>query len=176
MDMERPEGIGQILPTFHGQSAQILAYAAARGIVTPEEIKRDLSIPRSTVYKLLAQFVDEGLVVKEKDGNANRFSVPDFEFIIKNTAFIAEIKVTPRNVLAFDAIDTNVGKAFTEQRGPEKFARFVELYGDYARGNTTAQIIARELGVTRFEVELLLSSIKSVNPGVVVHERARRRQ
>jgi len=160
------------LPAFHGQSAQILAYVAARGKATPEEIRRDLGIPRSTVYKLLSQLELTGLARRLRTGKVESVNVPDFVFIIKNTAFIVECKVTPRNILAFDSAHTPSGRMFSERHGPEKFAKFVELYDDYERDATTSQIMARELGVTRYEIELLLSDVKSIVP--VVTKIARR--
>ena len=162
-----PEGIERLLPSFHGQSAQILAYVAARGSATPDEIKRDLGMPRSTIYKLLSQLVRTGLAVREKAGKAEEVRVPDFSFVIKNTAFIMECKVTPRNILAFDSAHTPAGKMFAERHGPDKFAKFVELYDGYERGTITSQLMARELGVTRYEIELLLSDIKSIAPDAV---------
>jgi DNA-binding transcriptional ArsR family regulator len=161
-----PEGIEQLLPSFHGQSAQILAYVAARGKATPEEIRSDLGMPRSTVYKLLSQLELAGLAKRLRTGKAESFHIPDFVFIIKNTAFIVECKVTPRNILAFDSAHTPTGRMFSERHGPEKFAKFVELYDDYQRDATTSQIMARELGVTRYEIELLLSDVKSIIPVV----------
>ncbi len=176
MTTKAPEGIEQLLPTFHGQNAQILAYVAARGTATPEEIRKDLNMPRSTLYKLLSELVRTGLAVREKVGRAEEVGVPDFVFSIKNTAFIVECKVTPRNILAFDSAHTPAGKMFVERHGPEKFARFVELYDDYERGETTSQLMARELGVTRYELELLFSDIKSIIPiAVKIGRRPHRR-
>jgi hypothetical protein len=165
----------QLLPTFHGQSAQILAYVAAKGAVTPEEIRKDLDIPRSTVYKILSQCIETGLAIRKKVGNVDKVSVPDFLVIIKNTSYIGELKITPRNVLAFDAAHTPAGKMFAERHGQEKFAKFVELYDNYERGTTTSQLMARELDVTRYEIELLLSDIKLITPVAIkiVHPRRR---
>lgn len=162
--LKAAEGLEQLLPRFHGNSARILAYVAAKGFATPDEITKDLEIPRSTVYKLLSEFFNTGLAVKEKTGRVDRVSVPDFVFFIKNTAFVGELKITPRNVLAFDAAHIPSGKMFVEKHGQEKFARFVELYDEYERGTTTSQLMARDLGVIRYEVELLLSDIKSMVP------------
>ena len=164
MTMERPEALERLFPAFHGQSAQILAYVAARGKATPEEIQKDLDIPRSTVYKLLTEFFQTGLVTKEKAGKVELVRVPDFVFRIENTANIVDCKLTPRNILAFDAAHTPAGRMFIGRRGLQAFARFVELYDVYKRDRTTAQLMARELGVTRYEVELLLSDIDSITP------------
>jgi Sugar-specific transcriptional regulator TrmB len=157
----------QLLPSFHGQSAQILAYIAAKGTATPEEVRRDLGLPRSTTYKMLLQLQRTGLAVKEKAGNGEGIRVPDFYLIIGNTALVAECKVTPRNILAFDSAHTSAGRRFIERHGAEKFAKFVELYDDYAKDATTSRLMARELGVRRFEIELLLSDIKSIAPVAV---------
>ena len=157
----------RLFPTFHGQSAQILAYAAARGSTTPEEISKDLDMPKSTTYKLLSQLEKMGLVTWMKSNKSESISVPDFVLIIKNTALIGECKVTPGNILAFDSAHTPTGRMFIERHGPEKFAKFVELYDGYGRGATTAQLMAKELGVTRYEIELLLSDIKSIAPVVL---------
>lgn len=135
-----------------------------KGNASAEEIGEDLKIPRSTVYKLLSGLCDTGLVVKDKVGKVERVSVPDFSFYIKNTAYVGELKITPRNVLAFDAAHTPPGKMFIEIHGQEKFSRFVELYDEYERGKLTSQLIARELGVIRYEIELLLTDIKSMMP------------
>jgi len=167
MSSSAPEGLEQLLPTFHGQSAQILAYVAAKGTATPEEIRKDLSIPRSTIYKLLTQLVRTGLAVREKVGKTEKVRIPDFSFVIKNTAFIGEFKVTPKNILAFDSAHTPAGKMFVGRHGLEKFARFVELYDAYERGMITSQLMAKDLGVIRYEVELLLSDIKSMIPGAI---------
>ena len=176
MKTSSAEGLEQLFPTFHGQSAQILAYVAARGSATPEEIRRDLTMPRSTIYKLLSQLFGAGLVKREKAGKVERVRVPDFTFVIRNTAFIGECKVTPRNILAFDSAHTPAGRMFAQRHGPEKFAKFVELYDDYERGAVTSQLIARELGATRYEIELLLSDIRSIVPAIVEHGRRRRRR
>jgi len=176
MTSKSPEGMEHLLPTFHGQSAQILAYVAAKGTATSEDIRKDLGIPRSTIYKLLSQLVKTGLATREKVGNVDEVRVPDFSFVIKNTAYIAECKVTPRNILAFDSAHTAAGKMFAERHGPEKFAEFVALYDRYESGATTSQLMARELGVTRYEIELLLSDIKSIAPAVVnIGRRSHRR-
>jgi DNA-binding transcriptional ArsR family regulator len=164
MTTKPPEGIEQLLPSFHGQSAQILAYIAAKGAATAEEIRRDLRMPRSTTYKLLLQLERTGLAVKERTGKTEAIRVPDFYLIIGNTALVMECKVTPRNVLAFDSAHTPAGRMFIERHGAERFAKFVELYDSYGRGATTSQLMARELGVTRYEIELLLSDIKSIAP------------
>jgi DNA-binding transcriptional ArsR family regulator len=158
------QGLEQLLPSFHGASARILSYVAAKEVATPEEISKSLKIPRSTVYKLLSEFSDSGLIVREKAGRVDKVSVPDFVFFIKNTAYFGELKITPRNVLAFDAAHTPAGKMFVEKYGQEKFAKFVELYDEYERGKTTSQLMARELGVIRYEIELLLSDINSMMP------------
>ena len=174
---KKAEGLEQLLPTFHGQGAQILAYVAAKGSTTPDEIRKELGIPRSTVYKLLSEFFRTGLAFKRKEGNTEKVIVPDFAFFIRNTAFIGELKVTPRNVLAFDSAHTPAGKMFAERHGPAKFAQFVKLYDIYDRGNTTAQLMARELEVSRYEVELLLSDIKSITPvAMQIGGRPHRRQ
>ena len=112
----------------------------------------------------MSQLIRNGLAAREKAGKAEEVRVPDFSFIIKNTAFIVECKVTPRNILAFDSAHTAAGKMFIERHGPEKFAKFVELYDAYERGATTSQLMARTLGVIRYEVELLLSEIRSMTP------------
>lgn len=175
--MTKAEGLEQLLPAFHGQSAQVLAYVAAKGTATPEDIIKDLSIPRSTVYKLLSEFFRTGLAIKKKEGRVDKVSIPDFAFLVKNTAYFRELKVTPRNILAFDSTHTPAGRMFTERHGLEKFAKFVELYDDYERGNITSQLMARELGVTRYEVELLLSDIRSITPvAVQIGRRPHRRQ
>ncbi len=162
--MERPEALERLFPAFHGQSAQILAYVAAKGTATPEEMRKDLEIPRSTVYKLLSEFFQTGLATKEKVGKVELVRVPDFIFWIKNTALIVDCKLTPRNILAFDAAHTPAGRMFIGRHGLQKFAEFVELYDAYKRDATTAQLMARELGVTRYEVELLLSDTNSLIP------------
>lgn len=162
--VERPEALERLFPAFHGQSAQILAYIAAKGKATPEEIRKHLGIPRSTVYKLLTEFFQAGLVTKEKAGRVELMRVPDFVFRIENTANIEECKLTPRNILAFDAAHTPAGRMFIGRHGLQAFAKFVELYDVYKRDRTTAQLIAKELGVTRYEVELLLSDIDSITP------------
>jgi DNA-binding transcriptional ArsR family regulator len=167
MTTKAPEGIEQLLPAFHGQSAQILAYVAARGTATPEEIRKDLGIPRSTIYKLLSQLVTTGLVMREKAGKVESVRVPDFLLTIGNTTLVREWRITSRNVLAFDSAHTPAGRMFIERHGPEKFAKFVELYDGYERGATTSQLMARELGVTRYEIELLLSDIRSIAPVVL---------
>jgi len=167
MTTKAPEGIEQLLPAFHGQSAQILAYVAARGTATPEEIWKDLHMPRSTAYKLLSQLVRTGLAVREKAGKVEAVRVPDFYLTVGNTALAGELKITSRNVLAFDSAHTPAGRMFIERRGPEAFAKFVELYDGYERGATTSQLMARELGVTRYEVELLLSDVRSIAPVVL---------
>ena len=158
------EGLEELLPAFHGQNAQVLAYVAAKGSATPDDIRKDLMIPRSTVYKLLSGFFRIGLAVKKRQGRVDRVSVPDFAFLIKNTAYLGELKVTPRNILAFDSIRTPAGRMFAERHGPQKFAKFVELYDNYERGNTTSQLLARELNVTRYEIESLLSDIRTITP------------
>jgi DNA-binding transcriptional ArsR family regulator len=176
MTIRSAEGIEQLFPTFHGQSAQILAYVAAKGTVSPEEIRKDLDMPRSTIYKLLSQLAETGLVIKKKVGKGEEVSVPDFSLIIKNTALVGECKVTPRNILAFDSAHTPAGRMFIERYGPEKFAKFVELYDDYQREKTTSQLMARQLGVIRFEIELLLSDIESIaaSPIKIGHRQNRR--
>lgn len=174
--MSKAEGLEQLLPAFHGQSAQVLAYVAGKGTATPEDIKKDLGIPRSTVYKILSEFFGSGLAIRKKEGKVEKVHVPDFSFVVKNTAFVAELKITPRNILAFDSMHTPAGRMFAERHGPEKFVQFVELYDDYERGNVTSQLMARELGVTRYEIELLLSDIRSITPMVVqVGRRSHRR-
>jgi DNA-binding transcriptional ArsR family regulator len=174
--VKAPEGLEELLPTLHGQSAQILAYVAAKGTATPEEIRKDLAIPKSTVYKLLSDLFRTGLAIKETEGKVEGVRVPNFEFWIKNIANIVELKVTPRNLLAFDAAHTPAGRMFSERHGPEKFANFVELYDGYESGRTTAQLMARELGVIRYEIELLLSDIKSITPRAIQIGRSRPRQ
>ena len=161
MTIKPLETVEKLLPPFHGQNAQLIAYVAAKGTATPEQIMRDLKMPRSTTYLLLKQFAVMGLLKEEKEGRSSRVSVPDFVFHIKNTAYIGEVKITPRNVLAFDAVHTSSGRMFAEHHGWKKFYKFVDLYDDYARGNITSQLMARELEVTRFEIELLLSDIKA---------------
>jgi DNA-binding transcriptional ArsR family regulator len=176
MTTKAPEGMEQLLPAFHGQSAQILAYVAARGSATPGEIGKDLGMPRSTIYKLLSQLVRTGLAVRGKAGKVDKVHVPDFTFFIKNTALVMECKITPRNVLAFDSAHTPAGRMFADRHGLQKFAKFVELYDEYERGGTTSQLMARELGVTRYEVELLLSDIKSIGQvGIEIGRRPHRR-
>jgi len=167
MTTKAPEGIEQLLPVFHGQSAQILAYVSAKGTATPEEIRKDLGIPRSTIYKLLSQLVTTGLAVREKAGKVEVVRVPDFYLTFGNTAFGAELKITSRNILAFDSAHTPAGRMFVEHHGSEKFAKFVELYDGYERGAITSQLMAREMGVTRYEIELFLSDISSIAPVVL---------
>jgi hypothetical protein len=95
---------------------------------------------------------------------------------MENTALIGECKVTPRNILAFDSAHTPAGRMFIERYGPEKFAKFVELYDDYQREKATSQMMACELGVIRFEIELLLSDIESLaSPLINVGRRQNRR-
>ncbi len=127
MTTKAPEGMEQLLPAFHGQSAQILAYVAAMGSATPEEMRKDLGMPRSTIYKLLSQLVRTGLAVRGKAGKVDEVRVPDFVFFIKNTALVGECKVTPRNVLAFDSAHTPAGRMFADRHGLQKFAKFVML-------------------------------------------------
>jgi DNA-binding transcriptional ArsR family regulator len=167
LNNKRLEGIEQLFPTFHGQSAQILAYVAARGRATPEEIRKDIGMPKSTTYKLLSQLDKMGLVIRMKSNKLEVISVPDFVLTIKNTALVGECKVTPGNILAFDSAHTPTGRMFIERHGPEKFAKFVDLYDSYGRGATTAQLMAKELDVTRYEIELLLSDIESIAPIVL---------
>jgi DNA-binding transcriptional ArsR family regulator len=162
MTLKPVEGIEQLFPIFHGQTAQILAYVAEKGSASPEEIRKDLGMPRSTVYKLLSQLAGAGLVSKKKTEKGEEISVPDFSLTIKNTAIVGECKVTPKNVLAFDSAHTPAGRMFIEHHGPEKFVKFVELYDDYEREKITIPMMARELGVIRFEVELLLNDIESI--------------
>ena len=103
--------------------------------------------------------------------------VADFVFIIRNTMLMGGMKITPRNVLAFDVAHTAVGRMFIERHGTDKFARFVDLYDEYAKGKTTAQMMARELGVIRYEVELLLSDIRPVSgPATEIEHQSRRQQ
>lgn len=58
-------------------------------------------------------------------------SVPDFSLTIRNTVIVGECKVTSKNVLAFDSAHTPAGQMFIGHHGPEKFAKFVELYDYY---------------------------------------------
>ncbi len=165
--MEPPGALERLFPTFHGQSALILAYVAAKGTATPEEIRRDLEIPKSTIYKLLTEFLQAGLATKEKVGKVEHVHIADFVIRLENTAIIGELKLTPRNILAFDAAHTTAGKLLIGRHGPRKFAKFVELYDAYKRDATTAQLMAKELGITRYEVELLLSDIDSLTPHAI---------
>ncbi len=167
MTTERPEALEKLFPAFHGQSARMLAYVAAKGKATPEEMQKDLDIPRSTVYKLLSEFLEVGLVTKEKVGRSELVRVPDFVFSIKDTALIGEFKLTPRNILAFDAAHSPAGRMFIGRHGLQKFAKFVGLYDAYKRDATTAQLMARELGVTRYEIELLLGDVSSLIPRAI---------
>ncbi len=132
-----------------------------------KKFRRILSIPRSTTYKLLSQLASTGLVSKKKTGKWEEIRVPDFSLTIRNTALVGECKITPRSILAFDSAHMSGGRMFIERHGPEKFAKFVELYDDYEREKTTSQLIARELGVTRYEIELLLSDIESIIPSTI---------
>ncbi|MEM0321826.1 MAG: helix-turn-helix domain-containing protein [Thermoprotei archaeon] len=171
MAIEKTEALDKLFPLFHGQSARILAYVAVKGEATPEEIRGDLGIPRSTVYKLLSELFAVGLASKERRGKVEVVKVPDF-VVFAVTAAIGKLRVTPWNIPAFDAAHLPAGKMFIERHGLGKFARFVELYDSYIKGNTTARLMARELGVTRYEVEILLSDIGSMYPwamGLAAH-------
>jgi DNA-binding MarR family transcriptional regulator len=154
----QPEGIEQLFPMFHGQSAQIIAYIVAKGSASAEDIRKGVGMPRSTVYKLISQLVQAGLISRAENGE--QLKVPDFSLTIKNTATVAECKVTPRNVLAFDAAHTNAGRSFIEDHGSEKFGKFVELYDEYQSEKITKAVMARVLGVIRFEVEVLFAEIE----------------
>ena len=167
----------QASSTFHGQSAQNPCLCRCKGYGIPRRNKEGArNAPLHDSYKLLSQLAETGLVIKKKEGKGEEVSVPDFSLTIKNTAFVGECKVTPRNILAFDSADTPAGRMFIERYGPEKFAKFVELYDDYQREKTTSQLMARESGVIRFEIELLLSDIESIaaSPIKVGHRQNRR--
>ncbi len=81
-----------------------------------------------------------------------------------NTANIEGCKLTARNILASDGAHTPAGRMLIGRRGAQAFAKSVESYDIYRRDKTTAQLMARKLGVTRHEVELLLEDIDSITP------------
>ncbi len=175
MAVEQPEALEKLFPAFHGQNAKILAYLALRGVATMEDVSKELGIPRSTTYKLCNELVKAGLATELSTPGEKSFKVADFVILAKNLAFIGELKITAKNVLAFDAAHTPAGKMFIERHGMEKFARFVELYSAYEDGALTAQVMARDLGVIRFEVELLLSDIRALLPLAPKHRHQNRR-
>lgn len=155
------QGIEQLFPLFHGQSAQILAYIALEGPTNAGKMSKDLPIPRSTIYKLVSQLVTAGLVEKTKDSDL-KFHVPKFSITIKNSTLASEFRLTPTNVLAFDVAHTPAGRKFIKRHGLNKFALFVELYGVYKRGKITRAPMAKKLGASRSELESLFSEIQSL--------------
>jgi Sugar-specific transcriptional regulator TrmB len=173
--MEHPEALERLFPAFHGQNAKILAYLALRGVATAEQVSKELNMPRSTTYKLCNELVKEGLATEMLTTNEKGFRAADFVILVKNLAYAGELKITAKNVLAFDAAHTPAGRMFIERHGVEKFARFVELYSAYEDGTLTAQIMARDLGVIRFEVESLLSDIRALLPLAPEHRHQNRR-
>lgn len=64
--------------------------------------------------------------------------------------------MTPKNIAAFNLLHKSSGKLFVERYGMEKFAKFMQLYEEYKSGMTPSFLISKELGVTRFGVELLI--------------------
>ena len=112
INRHQAQGIEQLFPMFHGQSAQIIAYIAAKGSASAEEIRKDVRIPRSTVYKLILQLMDAGLVIRTKE---EKLRIPDFSITLRNTAIFSEFRVTPHNILAFDSAHTSIGRAFIER-------------------------------------------------------------
>jgi hypothetical protein len=102
-------------------------------------------MPKSTAYKLLKYLVELGLVYRE-GGRPGAYRACDFKLSLENTLKTPKLIVTPRNILAFDAAHTPAGRFFIQHHGWEKFAKFIELYDAYTNGDTTAQLIARDLG------------------------------
>lgn len=111
---------------------------------------------------MLNELIQVGLVSKEKGSQSNLFRIRDFVVKLENISTIDKLRLTPRNILAFDAAHSPAGKFFIQRHGMRKFARFVELYETYKQEKITAQMIARELDVTRYEIELLLGEIESL--------------
>jgi DNA-binding MarR family transcriptional regulator len=166
INRHQAQGIEQLFPMFHGQSAQIIAYIAAKGSASAEEIRKDVRIPRSTVYKLILQLMDAGLVIRTKE---EKLRIPDFSITLRNTAIFSEFRVTPHNILAFDSAHTSIGRAFIERHGLEKFAKFVDMYEMYQSGKMSSRSVARELDVPLFEIEWLLSNIESLDPSSIAY-------
>ena len=82
--------------------------------------------------------------------------IRDFKITLENLAGVTKLEITPKNVAAFDLLQKTSGKLFVERHGMEKFDKFMQLYEEYTNGKTPAFLIAKELGVERFEVELLI--------------------
>ena len=170
----KPESLEILLPTLHGQNARILSYLSHHKTASGEKISKDLGIPRSSVYKCIGDLVRAGLVTRqvsklrykspsERGRISQEVKATDFKIVLENLSIAPRVVITKYSVAAFDLLHKNSGKLFIERNGAEKFASFIELFDAYNRGIIPAFIIAKELGVDRFEVESLISDATADN-------------
>ncbi len=162
-----PANIQRLLPQLEGQSARILSYVAIHGGANPNEISRDLALPRSSVYKTVKDLMGSRLVSTHqvKPGERGRVGseilTTNFRIVL-NLLGIPQLEITPKHVAAFSLLGKSSGKLFVERHGMESFVRFMGYYEDYVNGKIPAFLIAKELGAKRFEVELLIGETEDL--------------
>ena len=104
--------------------------------------------------KLRLQIKEKGSVAKLQDY---------LELMIANTTnHFLQITITPRNIVAYAAAKKLPSALlFIQRHGYERYAEFGGLYEDYRSGKTPSFLISKELGVTKFEVDVLIDDIEN---------------
>lgn len=102
------------------------------------------------------------LQIKERQSEITKLQ-HHLELMIANTSnHFLQITVTPRNIVAYAATKKLPSAlSFIQRHGYEKYAGFGRLYEEYRSGKTPSFLISKELGVMKFEVDVLIEDIEN---------------
>lgn len=141
--------------------ARIYAYTEREGPVTVGELVTDLGVPQGTAYDYVQRLETAGLLTRTTDARPYEYGAE----AVSLTLSVDETTttVTPALVAAIARRDTDEDiDIYIERHGLDGLAEALAYAFEQVEGTVTHRIMARELGCSPLEAEIILQALEPV--------------
>jgi hypothetical protein len=140
--------------------AELYARVLELGTPTVEEIAAGVDSSTTTVYEDIDHLLDVGLLARVTETQPHRYEARGVEMTVETGE---RARVSPAFLVALARADTNENiRLYLDRHGVAGLAAALEHARDYARGQTNARLVARELDVPVLEAETILQELREV--------------
>jgi transposase len=145
----------------HPRYRQIYARVLTLDTPTVEEVADGLDSSTTTVYEDVNHLVENGLLARVTETQPHRYSTREIDLTVRSEE--RDYDVTPALLVALARSERNETiELYLDRHGRAGLATALDYARKFARGRTTARIVAREEEIPVLEAETILQELRDL--------------